>query len=473
MMEFDTNIENHGNESTTRELLNSLALVIKTAQIHQIDNTAVINAIDKFISTLKILLQSDEVKIEIIGDYFYINNNRIRYTSEYIFNYDFLMRELKRIKLGTIIFHRGTGFEDMRALTVGLLDAGFSEKPFNTLTDALSNIDNIEILELRKVKEDETRLEKKEIIKRTYSSTVLLSKDVFNKLKAGERTNLKKAKRVIGTVVDQIIEDETMLIGMTTIKDYDEYTYYHSVNVSILSVALGHRIGLPKKTLSRLGLAALFHDIGKIDIPLEVLNKPTDFTEEEWKIVKEHPQNGATLLLKLRNIDELSVSLIIPAFEHHLNYDLTGYPSITRKLELDLFSRIIAIADQYDAMTSARVYSRIPMSPEMALSTMMERSGKQLDPTLLKVFINMVGVYPIGSLVMLDTNELGLVFENNPNPEFIDRPRVLLIIDASGERIKDTVVDLMERNEDGNFKRTITKTLDPNKYGINLAEYIL
>ncbi len=469
----DADREELHHESIARELLNSLALVLKTAQIHQIDNAAVSNAIEKFVSILKNMFHSGNVKSEIIGDYFYINDNRIRYTSEYIFNYDFLMRELKRIKLGTIIFHKGTGSDDIRKLIIAILNAGFSENPFATLTDALSDTENIDIMELRKVKEDEIKLEKKEVIKRTYSNTVLLTKDVFNKLKAGEKANLKRAKRVIGTVVDQIIEDETMLIGMTTIKDYDEYTYYHSVNVSILSVALGHRLGLPKKVLSRLGLAALFHDIGKIDIPLEVLNKPQDFTEDEWSIVRLHPQNGATLLLKLRNIDEFSISLIIPAFEHHLYYDLSGYPSIKSRLELDMFSRIIAIADQYDAMTSARVYSRIPMSPEMALSTMMERSGKQLDPSLLKVFINMVGIYPIGSLVMLNTNELGLVFENNANPDFIDRPRVLIIGNASGTKVESTVVDLMEKDMDGNFKRTITKILDPNKYGINLAEYIL
>ncbi|GAB4541902.1 MAG: hypothetical protein Fur0020_11370 [Thermodesulfovibrionia bacterium] len=472
-MVMDIDREDAQQESTAGELLNSFSLILKTAQIHHIDNKAVINAIEKFISLLRVAHQSGDVKIEVIGDYFYINDNRVRYTPEYTFNFDFLMRELKRVRLGTIVFHRGTGFDNVKRLTTAILNAGFSEKPFNTLTEALSGIDSIDIIELRKVKEDEVRLEKKEIVKRTYSSTVLLTKDVFNKLKTGERANIKRAKRVIGTVVDQIIEDETMLIGMTTIKDYDEYTYYHSVNVSILSVALGHRLGLPKRTLSRLGLSALFHDIGKIDIPLSILNKPTDFTEDEWKIVREHPRNGAELLLKMRNIDELLISLIIPAFEHHLNYDLSGYPKIKSDVELDLFSKIISIADQYDAMTSARVYSRTPMNPEMALSTMMERSGKQLDPSLLKVFINMVGVYPIGTLVMLDTNELGLVFENNPNPDFIDRPRVLIVCDSSGNKIDGRVIDLMERDEVGNFKRTIVKTLDPNRYGINLAEYIL
>jgi len=459
-------------ESAAGELLNSLSLILKTSQIHHIDNKAVVNAIGKFISVLKGYPTGD-VRIEIIGDYFYIDGNRVRYTPEYTFNFDFLMREFKRIRLGTVILHRGVGFDEIKRLIMAIIDSGFSEEPFNKLTEALSGIDNIEIIELKKVKEDLSRLEKKEVVKRTYSNTILLTKDVFNKLKTGEKANIKKAKRVIGTVVDQIIEDETMLIGMTTIKDYDEYTYYHSVNVSILSVALGHRLGLPKRVLSRLGLAALFHDIGKIDIPIDILNKPTDFTEDEWRIVREHPKNAVVLLIRMRNIDELLISLVIPAFEHHLNCDLSGYPKVRSKMEIDLFSKIISIADQYDAMTSARVYSRVPMSPDLALSNMMEKSGKQLDSTLLKVFISMVGVYPIGTLVMLDTNELGLVFENNPNPDFIDRPRVLVLCDSSGNKVEGRVVDLMEHDETGRFKRTILKTLDPNKYNINLAEYLL
>jgi hypothetical protein len=154
-----------------------------------------------------------------------------------------------------------------------------------------------------------------------------------------------------------------------------------------------------------------------------------------------------------------------------MNYDLTGYPKVRKHIELDLYSRIVSLADQYDAMTSARVYSRIPLSPDKALSIMMERAGTQLDPLLFKFFTNMVGVYPIGTLVMLNTKELGLVCESNQL--FPDRPRVMIIVNENGSRIKGTVIDLTEKNDGDQHIRSITKTLDPNKYGINLAEYLL
>jgi hypothetical protein len=154
-----------------------------------------------------------------------------------------------------------------------------------------------------------------------------------------------------------------------------------------------------------------------------------------------------------------------------MNYDFSGYPKVRKYAELDLYSRIVSLADQYDAMTSSRVYSRIPMSPDKALSIMMDRAGTQLDPLLFKFFINMVGVFPIGTLVMLDTKELGLVYESEV--VFLDRPRVLIIIDSKGSRVQGPVVKLTEKDESGKYYRSIVKTLDPNKYRINLAEYLL
>jgi HD-GYP domain-containing protein (c-di-GMP phosphodiesterase class II) len=185
-----------------------------------------------------------------------------------------------------------------------------------------------------------------------------------------------------------------------------------------------------------------------------------------------HPSWGAHAIFKMKGIDKSSMNSFITAFEHHLNYDLSGYPRLKNRLTLNLLSRIITIADQYDAMTSSRVYSRIPIPPDKALSMIVDRSGTQLDPYLVKIFINMVGIYPLGSLVMLDTNELGLVFDSNTNPDFNDRPRVLILVNSRGEKTKD-MVDLMEKDREGNFKRNIVKTLDPNQYKINLAEYLL
>ncbi len=227
-----------------------------------------------------------------------------------------------------------------------------------------------------------------------------------------------------------------------------------------------------KKILTELGLSALLHDIGKIEVPKEILNKPTEFTEEDWRIVRKHPIWGAWAILKIQGINPSSMNAAVSAFEHHLSYDLSGYPKLKNKMTLDLFSKIITIADQYDAITSSRVYSRIPQPPDKALSIMVERSGTQLDPYFLKIFINMIGVYPIGTLVMLNTQELGLVFESNTNPDFTDRPRVLVLVDSTGKKVEH-MADLMEQDDQGNFKRNIIKTLDPNQYKINLAEYLL
>jgi HD-GYP domain-containing protein (c-di-GMP phosphodiesterase class II) len=243
------------------------------------------------------------------------------------------------------------------------------------------------------------------------------------------------------------------------------------VNVSILSMSLGQRLGLSRQALTELGLAALFHDIGKVEIPYEVLNKPTSFTDDEWRIIKKHPIWGVKAILGLGRFNSSAIRALIVSFEHHLNCDFSGYPKVKKYRELDLYSRIVTLADQYDAMTSARVYKRIPMSPDKSLSIMLEGAGSNLDPLLFKFFTNMVGIYPIGTIVMLNTKEVGLVFECNA--AFADRPRVLIIIDRQGKSVRGPVVDLSEKDEAGRYMRSTMKTLDPNKYKINLAEYLL
>jgi HD-GYP domain-containing protein (c-di-GMP phosphodiesterase class II) len=220
-----------------------------------------------------------------------------------------------------------------------------------------------------------------------------------------------------------------------------------------------------------LGIAALFHDIGKTDVPNEILNKPTDLIDSEWRIMRKHPTWGVKSLLKMRDIDELTIRSAFAAFEHHMNLDNSGYPRLKTPAEMDLFSKIVTIADRYDAMTSARVYTRTPLTAEKSLSILMELSGQRLDSLILKYFVNMMGIYPIGSLVKLDSNELGLVFENNQ--QSLSRPRVMLITDSKGSLIEGTVTDLTEMNDENKYARTITKIMDPKKYGINIAEYLL
>ncbi len=456
---------------TGKDLINQLSVVLRTSHIHNPDNIAVTTVIDKFVSMINFLIGYERViSLELRGEYFYINDYRVRYSLEYLLNFDFLIREFKKRELGSLIFKDKITAEEVKVLVRALLSSSYAESPFDAIEEKMSLTRNIIVQRLKKVVE-ESALEPRKMVKKTYFNAVSFTRGVINKIKSGEKVNIKRAKRVIETMVDQILQEEQLLLGMTAIKDYDEYTYHHSVNVSILSIALGQRVGLNRKTLTELGMVALFHDIGKMDIPNEILNKPSNFSDSEWAIIRKHPMWGVKTLLKLKKLDPLTIKSAIVAFEHHMNYDHSGYPPIRKDLQLDFYSKIVSLADQYDAMTSARVYSRVPLAPDKALSIMMERSNSQLDPLLLKFFVNMVGVFPIGTLVMLSTKELGLVCESNH--VFPSRPRVLIIIDDKGSRVAGHVIDLTEKNEQDLYIRSILKTMDPNKYRINLAEYLL
>ncbi len=454
-----------------KELINQLSIVLRTSQIHEANNVALVSSMSRLVAMLNTFVEQENiVTLELRGEFFYINEYRIRYSLEYLLNFDFLVREFKKRELGSVIFRNQIKSEDIKAFIRACIAATFSQEPFSALEEKMADVRTISVGRLQKVVEEDS-YDVRKMVKKTYFNAVSFTQGVMNKMKAGEKVNIKKAKRVVESMVDQILEEEQMLLGMTAIKDYDEYTYHHSVNVSILSVALGQRLGLNRRMLTELGMVALFHDLGKMEIPNEVLNKPTNFTDDEWKIIRKHPVWGLKAVLKLKKFDDLTIKSAIVAFEHHMNFDLTGYPKVRKPIELELYSRIVSLSDQYDAMTSARVYSRTPMSPDKALSIMMERAGTQLDPLLFKFFTNMVGVYPIGTLVMLDTKELGLVCESNQI--FPARPRVMVIVDSKGIRIKGTTVDLTEKNEKDIFLRSISKTMDPSKYRINLAEYLL
>ncbi len=454
-----------------KNLINNLAVVLRSAQFHSPSNVAVLSAIEKFVAMINPFIESEAlITIDVVGEFFYVNDTRVRYSVEYLLNFDYLIKEFKERELGTIEFKNTLTPVDIQRLIKAFIGCMNSQDRLETMMEMLSDTPQIVLGKLKHVVE-EGDADIRKVVKKTYFNAVSFSKGVIGKIKSGEKVGLKKAKRVVESMVDMLLEEESLLLGMTAIKEYDDYTYHHSVNVSILAVTLGHKLGLSKKQVTELGLMALFHDLGKMDIPEEILNKPSSFTDQEWEIVKKHPLWGAKAAIKLKGLDNTTIKTAVVAFEHHLNFDLKGYPVTRFTKEVDFYSRIVTIADHYDAMTSARVYARTPLKPDKALSVMVDRAGSMIDPILLKVFINMVGVYPIGTLVFLNSKEMGLVHETNPLHS--DRPRVLVIVNSQGQKVEGYVVDLEEKDEKGKFIKSIYKTLDPNKYNINLAEYLL
>lgn len=293
-------------------------------------------------------------------------------------------------------------------------------------------------------------------------------------VREGGAVSFKQAKRAIQNIVDLMMDDEATILGLTTLRCHDQYTHNHSVNVSLLSIALANRAGYPKVELADLGLAALFHDMGKSTIPMEVLNKPGEFTDEDWATMRSHPTEGVLSLSKLRGITNLPGRMAAASFEHHMNLDFSGYPKLTVPWTVSLTGRILTIADCYDAMTSSRVYRREPMSPSKVLNMMFAKSGQSFDPVLLKLFVNCVGIIPIGSLVMLETSELAVVLKPAADKEQAERPWVKVITDQQGTPVEQgRELDLTERDETGEFRHHIIRLIDNTEYRFDTSRYFV
>jgi len=310
--------------------------------------------------------------------------------------------------------------------------------------------------------------------KQVYARTLDAVTDVMESVKLKQSLPLKRAKRVMHRLVDQLLAEPSNLMGLTTLRCYDEYTYNHSVNVCVLSLSVGRKLALPKVMLEQLGMSSLFHDMGKSQIPIEILNKPSEFNEEEWDVIRRHPVYGVKTVVRLKGADELGARVVTGSFEHHMNYDNSGYPKLPKPRSLSLYGRIISLCDCYDAMTSARVYNRTPFPPEKALKFMLNKSGKAFDPVLIKVFVNTVGIFPVGTLVQLDTGEVAVVSRTHDDPTQGDRPVVRRIADAEGRALEDaTDIPLDERSPGGSYLRNIQRILDPTKYHIDVSRYFL
>ncbi len=210
---------------------------------------------------------------------------------------------------------------------------------------------------------------------------------------------------------------------LVRIRSYDEYTYLHSLNVARLSVNLGRRLGFEADKIENLGWAALLHDIGKLNVPISILNKLKKFSADELAVMQSHPLEALSAFAKHQSVTLERLNRLSAAFEHHQRYDLKGYPHVKRKLSLHPFSRIVAIADTFDAMTTDRIYQRRVL-PDVALKIMSQGFGSIFDPTILQAFITSMGAYPVGSLVRLSDESLCIVVEYDSRST-LDRPLMI------------------------------------------------
>jgi HD-GYP domain-containing protein (c-di-GMP phosphodiesterase class II) len=299
-----------------------------------------------------------------------------------------------------------------------------------------------------------------------YNAAKNLLLEAVEDVRMGREVNVAAVIGVVENILDSLVRNPDTLPSLTQLKSHDEYTFSHSVNVGILVVAFGRHHGLAPDALLRLGVGGLLHDIGKVRVPLSILNKPGRYTKDEYAVMKRHPETGGEILYRTPGIAEDSIH---PVVEHHERGDGTGYPYNKTLAKMNPFGLIAQLADVYDAMTSERVYHKERPPYEVLRYLYARGQTGHFDLSMVQKFIQCVGIYPVGSLVELSTGESGLVM--SVNRDWLLAPRVLIIQSRHGPLTAPFLeVDLAEPNLTP--VRTIMSVMDHSSLNINLADYL-
>jgi HD-GYP domain-containing protein (c-di-GMP phosphodiesterase class II) len=468
-----------------RAFLLAMYAALRSLKLYPIENTTAQKSLDDLqAAAVAILGPMAEIELRLSGDFIFVNGTRLRLELDNYASFSNLLAALRALDIGEVKVLAACERREWQVFLGVLLAmggrAGVEADPDRLfeLRERLqvANVTNISVELPLESEEKMAEAERaREAAKRTYSHGVAVTKDLINSVRMGRTTSVAKVKRAVQSIVDQVLNNETSLIGLTAIRDYDEYTFTHSVNVCILAVAIGKKLSLSRLQLYDLGLAALLHDVGKARIPVEVLNKTTGLTEDEWKMMQMHPWQGVLTLFSMRGYGEIPHRQIVVAHEHHMKTDLTGYPKAIRPRTQGIFSRIVAVADGYDAATTRRSYQTVPIQPDQVLREMWENPRRGYDPVLVKALINLIGVYPVGTCVILDTFEVAIVAAASADPQMLNRPVVRVCLDENGALLgpPGREEDLTAQDAGGSFLRSIVKVTNPDRYGIIVGDYFV
>ncbi len=386
-----------------KEFMGRFYVLARLARTYDRYNSAVSDSAEALFAISNDLLnESDDVRFDIQNDCVFFNRTRLRANVSGFNTLKYFVDEMTARDIRSLSIEDLAEVDDF--LSFGMIFARMDlahPDPFRELV-RLMNLEGIAGINIQRIRkpgqegdyDSDLAGPTREEAKRSFFSALHIVKEAVKDGISRGKVNPRKVKRVVESVVDSIVSDEESMFALTAIKDYDEYTYHHCFNVCIYSIALGNRLGLPRQALCDIGIAALFHDVGKTDVPHNILNKMQDLSDEDWKVIQDHTLSGVKVLTYLKRLDSTILRSMIVAFCHHLNMDRSGYPETHRSIRPDAMSRIVRIADIYDALTTARSYRMKPFSSSEALGIIAEKAGKELDPVLTSIFAEVVGVLP-------------------------------------------------------------------------------
>lgn len=457
-------------------LVNAFFVLFKTAQYVDSNNATFQTQSAKFYLAFRRMAdERGRVSIKISDGRIFVCDRLVRFDSDGLVRARIVSDVWQSLGIGGVAFDDSLDNRQIDKFVHLVATIKLTERDHNRIAERLREL-GIEGITLygmeQKTAQPLLTAEKRSFLRRaaraTFFRAISVVEDIMAQAAEDKEVDLSKARRVVHSLIDQIAEDESSLIELTSIRDFDEYTFAHSTNVCVYALTMGVRLGMDRQRLSDLGFAALFHDIGKIKLPGDLIRKPDAFDENDWAQMQRHPLLGAKTILRNLKFDRNVARAALVAFEHHINEDFTGYPALTARRPTNLFSKIIALVDTFDALTSGRVYMKKAIPPDEVLRKMMYQMNIKFDAFLLKMFVSIIGIYPAGTLILLSSDELAVVVQNNP--ENLARPVVKIVGDRKGPHTEYLTVNLMLVE---NAERKIVRIIDPKKYGIDIKSILL
>jgi putative nucleotidyltransferase with HDIG domain len=449
-------------ESKAEELARRLAAALRGSELYSPTHPLVRRGVEALTSAATEALRSaPAVVIGFIGDDVVVESVRLPRVTPALASF---ARDLREREIDKITLSRGVTSDDLRGLIAALGDRS-SQLP---VAEGLATR-RVRHIALGRIAIDDVGDEHSGIAaaRRVYGTAVETAESLWNAAKAGDQPDPDAARKIIDSLAKLVSQDRTSLMALTALKKYDNYTFTHMVNVSALAMAQARALNVTGPLLREFGFAALMHDIGKVHTPLEVLNKPDKLSKEEFEIMKRHVVDGAHIL---RRMPEMPALAPVVAFEHHLKQDLSGYPEGIGSRKLNLCTMVVSIADVFDALRSNRPY-RQGLATARIRAIMGEQGNPAFNQTLLKRFVNLMGLFPVGNLVRLSTEELAVVTAEHPSDPF--RPQVKIITNALGELVeKPELVNTWERDSRGEHVRAVVEAVDPEPLGMDPLQYL-
>ncbi|MFH1372712.1 MAG: HD domain-containing phosphohydrolase [bacterium] len=463
---------------TEEKLVNLFFILYKNARIIDSNNPAFKRQCVNFHEQLQgQFVDADQVAIKVVDGRYFINHRLVRFDDQGVSGAAAIIREWETVGLAGIKFQADISVREVEELFTFVAGIKPTGENVERLSEALKSYrrPTVSFLSVREVRAEQPIVAKqirrqfRVAARATFFRAMTTVEENMASVTLGRDIDVSKTKRVIRSLIDHIAKDEQSLLELAAIKNFDDYTYAHSTNVSVYALTMGVRLSLDRARLSQLGFAALFHDIGKVKLPADLIRKPESYDEDDWIQMQRHPLLGAKTILRNLRLETHTARASRVAFEHHINADHTGYPIRHRqKQSLNVFSRIISIVDTFDALTAGRVYLRSPISPDKVLEKMSYQMKVKFDPFLLKIFNDVIGIYPAGTLVLLTTDEIALVLTNNDVDK--SRPYLKVVGNKQGLLQAPEWVDLSLPEHSA---RRIVRAVDPAHHGLDIKSFVL